>query len=130
MEGIKNYEGKDIFAILEEAGVNTKEGLSYINEDKELYKSILLDYRESTAQSIDKIRGCMRDKNMKDYGIYAHSIKSTSKTIGADELSEIAKGLEAAADEEDWQAILKASPALISKADALIKLIGEIEDQL
>ena len=41
------------------------------------------------------------EKSWKDYEIKVHSLKSTSLNIGAEELSEQAKGLEFAAKDED-----------------------------
>ena len=60
------------------------------------------------SESKDKarlIKETYANKDWNNYGVYVHSLKSTSKMIGATALSEIAAGLEAAAGKEDVAAI-------------------------
>lgn len=44
---------------------------------------------------------------MEDYRIRVHALKSTAKMIGAENLSDLAKDLEMAAKEKDWDFIEK-----------------------
>ena len=52
------------------------------------------------AEKIEKLNGFLADDNLKDYKILIHSVKSSSKTIGASDLFEKARALEMAADED------------------------------
>ena len=46
---------------------------------------------------MQSIRNCFSAQDWKNYAIYVHALKSTSKTIGAAELSALASALEQAA---------------------------------
>ena len=82
-------------------GLDVKRGLTYCGDSKEFYLEILHDYGESAAEKSDQLNRFLKDGNLKDYEVVIHSIKSSSKTIGARELFEKARDLEDAAVKED-----------------------------
>ena len=49
--------------------------------------------------NIDKIRRLFEEKNITDYTIYIHALKSSMASIGAETLSEMAKDMEQAGKE-------------------------------
>ena len=102
----ENVIGKDnLFDELSERGVDIMTGLSYCAGDTAMYRTILDTYVKEGSDRAHKIKTCFDTENWKDYGIYVHALKSSSKTIGAVKLSEIAAGLEAAAKENDIETI-------------------------
>jgi len=66
---------------------------------------MLVEYYESAAEKKDLLCTYYDRADIKNYGVIAHAIKSTSATIGAAKLSEKAARLEHAADEEDMDKI-------------------------
>lgn len=75
--------------------INTELGLSYCAEDEEFYQEILKDYiREDKTALLEE---SYDDEDWENYRIQVHALKSTSLSIGAEELSEGAKVLEMAA---------------------------------
>ena len=66
---------------------------------------------------------------METYGILVHALKSTSRMIGADSISEAARALERAAAEGDETAIQSQHQKLVDRckeaAMAIQKLLGE-----
>ncbi len=54
----------------------------------------------AAPEKISELNKFLQDENLKDYKILIHSVKSSSKTIGAMELFEKARDLELAAIEE------------------------------
>ena len=92
-------EVPDGFEELRETGIAAEVGLKFCQDDESLYRSILLDYAQSSDEKIKNISNSFDAKDWKNYAIYVHALKSTSKTIGASELSERALRLENAANE-------------------------------
>ncbi|MBE5829335.1 MAG: EAL domain-containing protein [Butyrivibrio sp.] len=69
------------------------------------YMSILKVYYDSADMTRNNIESAYADKNIKDYTSYVHSLKSTSRTIGAKELSGLSEMLEKAGNEHDVNTI-------------------------
>ena len=62
---------------------------------------ILRDYTEECNQKARELAVYLEEENMKEYKVLVHSLKSSSKTIGAGEVSELAKALEDASGADD-----------------------------
>lgn len=77
-------------------GLDTNIGVKYTGSVK-LYMRVLKDYYRDIAETADLISFYEKGKDYDNYKILVHSLKSTSKTIGATELSELAASLESAA---------------------------------
>ena len=90
-----------LMSALENIGVDTKTGLGFCGNDLQIYKSVLCTYSEEASSKREKLEKSYASKDWKEYAIRAHSLKSTSKTIGAMKLSGLAAKLEAAANEND-----------------------------
>ncbi|MCR5671181.1 MAG: EAL domain-containing protein, partial [Butyrivibrio sp.] len=69
------------------------------------YLSILKVYYESVEMTQNNIETTYADKNWKDYTSYVHSLKSTSRTIGAKDLSRLAEMMENAGNALDIETI-------------------------
>ena len=96
-------------------------GLRYCQGDDQLYLTLLEEYADSAAE---KRRGLMRaleENDLHQYAIIVHSIKSTSRMIGASSLSEIAAGLEKAAGEERRDAIFRDHGRMIVLYNAAVE---------
>ncbi|MBO4540742.1 MAG: response regulator, partial [Bacilli bacterium] len=91
----------DEFATLRSIGVDPDVGLRFCQNDLDLYRSILLDYAQSSDGKIENISEYFTKEDWKNYAICVHALKSTSKTIGAAALSERALRLETAGNEAD-----------------------------
>ena len=77
--------------------LDTTSGLAFAADDEDFYKQIITTYvSEDKRPGLDEF---LAKKDWPNYQILAHSLKGTSKTIGANELSEAAKGLEFAVKE-------------------------------
>lgn len=89
---------KSAYEILAGAGVHTEAGLAYCQNDDGLYRTLLTDYVQTSEERIRNLARYFDEKDWKNYQILVHSVKSTSRTIGADDVGEIAAKLEAAAE--------------------------------
>lgn len=79
--------------------LDIEQGLSYCG-DAEDYLDAIDIYRESVADKADKIEEYIRTDDREAFSLLVHSVKSTSKAIGAMAVSEDAARLEAAANDQ------------------------------
>lgn len=106
----KSENNKDSLVI---EGLNTKQAISLMGNEK-LYMQILREYYASIDKRAEKITAALEKGDIKNYTIEVHSLKSTSKQIGADALAELAARLEKAGNELDIDLILAKTIDLIS----------------
>ncbi len=105
-------------------GVDTEKGLYYSGGDKDFYRSLLEQYAKESVMKKKVMTESLSDGKLDDYSIQAHSIKSTSKMIGALELSEAARLLELAGKDSDRPFIDKNHEAMIAMYDKVLAAIA------
>ena len=125
---------EDVFSRLREAGINVGNGLQYCQNDENLYRSILDEYLHSAGPRKQVLQSCYETADWKNYGISVHALKSTSRTIGAEALSETAAALEAAANRKDEEYIQKEHEGMLQAygllTDALTALLGDTDTEV
>ena len=82
-------------------GVDPATGSKYCMGDMEFYRSLLAQFVSEAEEKRPSITGCYEKADWHNYEILVHALKSTSKMIGAIDLSEKAKALEMAAKSKD-----------------------------
>ena len=80
---------------------------------------------ENKETKLAELRQYFDTKDIKNYEIRVHAIKSTSKIIGAMVLSDEAKFLEGAAKGGDEAVIAEKHPDFIQKYETLMNVISE-----
>ncbi len=90
------------------------------------YISILKVYYDSVEFTKDNIVNAFEQRNIKDYTSYVHSLKSTSRTIGAMELSRLAKVLEDAGNANDLNMIEDLTPQLLNLYTIIAHELSEV----
>ncbi len=118
-------EEKKLLNALTALGINTESGLFYCGSEWDLYKEILSDYASDEEAKSAKIQECRKNENWEDYGILTHSLKSTSRTIGADGLADLVAELEAAAKSKDIKTIEEKHEETMKRYEDLAKQILE-----
>ncbi|MCR5053770.1 MAG: response regulator [Lachnospiraceae bacterium] len=100
------YEDKSgEFEALKKGDIDPVKGLNFSKNDSEFYKMILAEYEASADKRKSAIEEAYGSKDWESYGTLVHSLKSSSRTIGAASLSTVAARLEEAADAGDAEAI-------------------------
>ncbi|MBQ4436826.1 MAG: response regulator [Clostridia bacterium] len=97
----RQHEGREVeddLAPLPAAGIDPEVGLRYCQGDVAMYRELLWEYARDAEAKTRDIEAAHRARDWKDYGIRVHSLKSTSRMIGASELSQLSARLESAAD--------------------------------
>lgn len=82
-------------------GLNVDAGLLYTCSDEDFYLELLTDYARSADDKCSELSSYLEKGDLKNYEILVHSLKSASKTVGADELSDRAKALEEASRDQN-----------------------------
>ena len=86
-------------AALEAVGVDVTEGLQYCRNNEKIFLKIIQKYAEEAEKKIDELRAFYETKDFQNYEIQVHGLKSSSKTMGVMDVSELAKEQEFAAKE-------------------------------
>ncbi len=113
----------DDFAKLKGSGIEVETGLRYSQNDKTLYRTLLGEYILSYDERISSIKKFCASKNCERYGIVVHALKSSSRMIGATELSEVCAKLEKASDDGEIETIQERTPALLELYEKIISAI-------
>ena len=126
-------EDDESWAALRAAEIKPETGLMYCQEDETLYRSLLQEFAGNAEEKLAGMRAAFAAEDWKTYGLLVHSLKSTSGTIGATALSEIAAGLEKAANENDAEKIREDHESALElyrkAAEAAEKTAGKSEKQ-
>lgn len=104
--------------------LDTQNGMMYCGDNEDFYFEMLKTYLENDKTQI--LKQCYAQQDWKQYGIHAHSLKSTSLSIGADRLSKHAKEMEMAIKEgrldfvqQEHDSLLKEYKELLQKIEAV-----------
>ena len=106
-------------------GVDTEKGLYYSQQDQSFYETLILQYLKESDEKKEIIKKALSSGDLAAYTIQVHSIKSTSKMIGAMDLSESARLLEEAGKSGDTAYIVANHVAMMTVYDRLLDAIRE-----
>ena len=108
-----------------ELGLNVDAGLMYTCNDEDFYLELLSDYAKSAPDKCSELSSFLENNDLKNYEILAHSLKSSSKTIGADDLSAQAKALEEASRDQNTDFVMANHDAFVESFRELsAKILG------
>ncbi|MGN0638458.1 MAG: ATP-binding protein [Huintestinicola sp.] len=93
--------------------ISEETGIFYTGGDREAYNDILGVYVRKSGEKLEQIKDLFEKKDWKNYVIEVHALKSSSLTIGAKQLSEMAKELELAGKGGDIRLIEEKNGALL-----------------
>ncbi|SDB25980.1 Signal transduction histidine kinase [Pseudobutyrivibrio sp. YE44] len=99
--------------------LDTKAGLEFAAGDEDFYIQIL--QRFVTDNKCKALQEYFENEDWPNYKIAIHSIKGTSLTIGATELSVIAKAIDAAVKEENYDYVKEHHAEVLEKYGELIE---------
>ena len=116
---------ESIFERLRKAGVDTDRGIAFCGGDENFYLEVLGEYLKASDEKREGLRKAFAEGDMENYGVLAHSLKSTSATIGAAELSQMALALENAAAEKNVEVVRREQGAVFEKYEQLLDRIRE-----
>lgn len=122
----KPLSDRDDFKALEElgkAGIHVNQGITYCG-DKEGFREIAGIFYAEGAKRKALLQQYFDERDWKNYVITAHALKSNSKGIGADDLSDLALKLEMAGKENRVDYILEHHRELLDAHDTLLNILA------
>lgn len=122
--GSQEEEPSLLYDQLEEAGINVEMGLDYCSGEEEFYLEMLRMFRDQSKEKREEIISLYERADWTEYAVKVHALKSTSLTIGAEELSTHAKKLELAGKRGDAAYIRENHPALLHIYEDVCKSIA------
>ena len=91
---------------LEALGIDYGAGMRYCMGSLSFYEEILNDFVKNYDEKSKGLNSAYEDRDTDSYAIVAHSLKSTSKMIGANDLSVKARDMELSAKDKDISFVL------------------------
>ena len=105
-------------------GIDVAVGMKYSGDDENLYREVLSDYMDTIEEKANIIEKAVEEEDLETYTIEVHSLKSISKSIGALELSDLAKDLETNGKNNEWGPIIARTPILLTMYRGLYQVIS------
>ncbi len=116
------------YAGLAKAGINAQMGLDYCCGEVDFYCEMLQMFCFQSSEKKEEISALYAAANWEDYAVKVHALKSTSLTIGAEELSAQAKALEQAGKKGDTEYIRANHPALLQLYEEVCESISKLTE--
>ncbi len=101
--------------------LNISKAMGYCMDDWNLYRELLEEYAFKNKQEL--LNNAYAEKDWNDYAVYVHALKSTSRTIGASDLGDLAAEMEAAAKEGREDFLYENHDAMMKTYDSLVNRI-------
>lgn len=114
-------------AQLAAAGVDTATGLTYCMNDPDFYREMLCEYLSADKRAA--LQECFDKQDWHNYQIIVHSIKSSSRTIGAAELGDMFAELEQAAKDKNEAFLAAGHAEAAARYDKLLQRLADILEQ-
>lgn len=111
---------------LMEDGIDLEKGLTYFAGNLEAYKSTMEDILKDCTKKVNLAEKYLENRDLKNYAIEAHSIKSVAASVGAEAFSQLAKENELKAKDGDLDFVAANGPIFITKYRAFLDSIENI----
>ncbi len=95
-------------------------------DDDEVFKEILNDFVGPATANAEEIAAAVSSKSAGDVGAAAHKLKSSSRSVGANELADICETLEQAGKQGDWDVINASAERLPGIMREVVAHIGAL----
>lgn len=97
--------------------INRAEVLERLGEDEELYAEICALFVRDAATMLDRLQTELTARRLEVATRYAHSMKSMASNVGAVQVAEAARQLEAAGREGDADEMERRMPELLQSVE-------------
>lgn len=110
--------------ILTNNGIDINVGLELLG-DMDMYNDTLRDFIEESDTRIPNIKTYYENKDMPNYAILVHAMKSDSKYLGFTKLAELSYNHEMASKENNYEYVENNLNELMEEANRVIRVIHE-----
>ena len=116
-------EGVYDVTILEKNGVDVDGGITLLG-DITTYDETIKIFLEENEKRIPEMKKYLKEKNMPDYAVVAHAIKSDSKYLGFKKLAELALNHELKAKENDYEYVVNNLKEFLEEINNITKIVN------
>lgn len=109
---------------LKEKGFDIDAGLSFLG-DENTYKEILLEFKNGFVNQMNEIRTKYEQKDIDNYSILVHALKSNCRTLGINSLADLAYNHEMKSKEHDIDYLNNNITELFMKANEIYKIMED-----
>jgi len=92
-------------------------------DDEETFREILKDFVEPATSNVDEIETALNGRSADGVAKAAHKLKSSARSVGANDLADLCQVLETAGKAEDWSEIDEAAPRLSGTIRKVVEYI-------
>jgi len=114
--------------LLQCEGIDTEQGVKNCGGTEE-YLSVLERFHSAVSDKADEIENFISGNDIKNYTIKVHALKSSARIIGAMDLSEKARLLEEAGNENNIDYIKENTAELLSRYRSYINLLSAVSEK-
>jgi len=107
-------------------GIDAVRGIALSGGTIDQYLDTLALFCRDGPEKINELNKCLETNDQALYTIYVHALKSALANIGARALSEAARILEEASDNEDSDFVEKQNPAFLADLQSLLDRINNV----
>jgi signal transduction histidine kinase/DNA-binding NarL/FixJ family response regulator/HPt (histidine-containing phosphotransfer) domain-containing protein len=108
-----------------DAAVDIEQGLGFFGGDEEIYLGVLRSYVQNTPPLLDQVRNYSKE-TLPDYAIVVHGIKSSSRSIGSEQVGSLAEELEYAAKAGDFSSVEAKTSELVALVENLVEHLAAV----
>ena len=119
-------QSKSAVERLKAKGFHIESGLRYCGNDEAFYEEVVAKFAQDAPRKRADIETAFEKRDLKDYGILTHALKSASRMIGADDLSLMAKDAEDASKNEDIVYVEEHHASLLEKYRETVRCIQDV----
>ncbi|MCR5218963.1 ATP-binding protein [Treponema sp.] len=94
-------------------GINLEDALKFTGSE-EILRQTLKEFYNTIDYKSEEIKSSLESRDIKNYTVLVHALKSSARLIGAGQLSEKARELEEAGDKNDLEKINSHTPDLLA----------------
>ncbi len=92
-------------------------------DDDETFKEILEDFLQPAIANGEEIKSALNERSADGVARAAHKLKSSARSVGANDLADLCELLEAAGNNDDWETIDAAAPRLEGSLERVAQFI-------
>ncbi len=105
-------------------GLDTAYAINLLGS-KKIYLKVIEEYYKTLPKKVEKLKESLEKNDCRQFTIDVHALKSSSKQIGAIELSEAAAYMENLGNDEEWDTILSFAPGLFELTDKCFSILED-----
>ena len=121
---VQTVNGKGANKNIEIEGLDVKKGIFLSGGTMKLYLETLDIFHKDGLKKMDEVKSCLKAGNLALFTIHVHALKSASANIGAGELSEKAKALEMAGENNDLNFVETHITCFLTSLELLLRNIN------